>query len=76
VDASVCERCGQRVVDPPVLVDQREALERGRRDHDLEVVAAPGAVRDLQLGRVRKRLLEKLGDGYAEERTEETVALA
>src|SRR5581483_11056951 len=51
-----------RLVDAPVLFDKREAVQRRRRDDDLEVVADARPVDDLQLGRVGKRALEQLGE--------------
>ena len=55
VDGAVAERRRQRLVDAPVLLDERQPGQR-RRGHDhLEVVAAAGAVDHVELGRVRER---------------------
>jgi Lon protease-like protein len=65
VDRAVAERFGQRLVDQPVLVDQRQTVEPRRRHDDLEVVTVPGPILDSKLGRIRKgapeELLEALG---------------
>ena len=50
----------ERLVDAPVLLDERQAVERRRGDDHLEVVAAAGAVDHVELGRVRERALEQL----------------
>ena len=50
---------GQRVVDEPVLLDERKPVERGRSDRHLEVVAAAGSVDDLDPLRVREPLLQQ-----------------
>jgi hypothetical protein len=60
VNSAVLERSGEGVVDEAVLVDEGQALETAARDDDLEVVAAAGTVGDGDLGRVRKRLPQKL----------------
>ena len=59
MNGAVAERGRERVVDEAVLVDEREALEAPVSEHDLEVVSASRPVDDVQLGRVRKRLLEQ-----------------
>src|SRR3954466_7823441 len=54
----------ERVVDEPVLLDEREAVEAGARDAHLEVVAAAGAVLDRDVvarERVAEQLLERFG---------------
>ena len=60
VDGAVGQRRRQRLVDAPVLLDERQPVERRRGDDDLEVVAAAGPVDHVELGRVRKRALEQL----------------
>jgi hypothetical protein len=68
VDRPVSERRGERLVDEPVLLDQREPVEAAARDRHLEVVAAAGAILDRDLARVGERVaqkrLERLGDGH------------
>ena len=59
MDGAVPKRPGERVVDQPVLLQQREAVEARALDDHLEVVAAAGAILDAQLGRVRERTLEQ-----------------
>ena len=56
MNGAVAERLGQRVVDQPVLLEQRQPVETRARDGDLEVVTAAGAVLDAQLRRVGKRV--------------------
>ena len=51
VDGAVGERRGERTVDEPVLLDEREAVERGALDRDVEVVAAAGPVDDVDRSR-------------------------
>ena len=60
MDRAVAERLGERVVDEPVLVEEREPREARRRDGDLEVVAAARPVLDAQLARIRKRRYQQL----------------
>jgi phage tail-like protein len=60
VDGPVPQGLRQRLVDEPVLVQQRQSGEARRRDGHLEVIAAPGAVLDAELGGIRKGLLEKI----------------
>jgi hypothetical protein len=59
VDGAVAQRLGQRVVDEPVLLEQRQPVEVRALDRHLEVVAAAGAILDAQLGRVGKRVPER-----------------
>jgi Lon protease-like protein len=56
MDGAIRERLGERVVDEPVLLDQRQSVEAAARDRDLKVVAAARAVDHGELLRVRKRL--------------------
>ena len=56
VDGAVGERRRERVVDEPVLLDEREAVEAVAFDRHLEVVAAARAVGDRELGRVGERV--------------------
>ena len=49
MDGAVGEWCRERGIDQLVLLDQRQPVERVRDDGDLEVVAAAGAVLDLDL---------------------------
>jgi stage V sporulation protein K len=59
VDRAVGERGGERVVDQAVLVDQAEAVETARLDGHVEVVAAAGAIEDVELLRLGERLAEQ-----------------
>ena len=52
----------ERLVDPAVLLDERQPAERGRRHDHLEVIAAARAVDHVQLGRVRKGLFKQLAE--------------
>ena len=60
VDGPVGQRRRQRVVDEPVLVDERQAVEAAARHDDLEVVAAARPVEDGELARIRKGRAEEL----------------
>jgi hypothetical protein len=62
VDRAVAEGCGQRLVHAPVLVEEGEAVEVGRCDDDLEVIARPGPILDRELGRAGERLREDRAD--------------
>lgn len=54
MDGAVAKRLGERLVDEPVLVEQREPREaRARHDH-LKVVSVAGAVLDAQFVRIRE----------------------
>src|SRR5206468_5509760 len=59
MDGAVAQRLGQRVVDEPMLLEQRQADEAPALDGHLEMVAAAGAILDAQLGRVGKRVAEQ-----------------
>jgi hypothetical protein len=65
VDGAVRQRLRERIVDEPVLLDEREPGEARARDGDLKVVASARAILDRELGRVRegdpKELLEPVG---------------
>ena len=56
MNGAIGERGRERVVDEPVLLEQRQPVEARARDGHLEVVAAARAVLDRDLGRVRKRV--------------------
>jgi Lon protease-like protein len=60
VDGAVAQRAGQRVVDEPVLLDERQPVEARARHDDLEMVAAAGAVLDPQLSRVGERVTQQV----------------
>ena len=60
MNRAVRERLRKGIVDEPVLVDEREPREAGRRDRDLEVVAAARPVDDRDLGRLRERRAQEL----------------
>ena len=67
MDGSVGERRRQRVVDEPVLLDEREAVEAVALDRHLEVVAAARAIGDRELigvgeGCAQHRLQRVRGD--------------
>jgi hypothetical protein len=55
VDRPVAERRCERLVDEPVLLDEREPVEAAARDRHLEMVAATRPVLDRKLARVRER---------------------
>src|SRR6185436_6225872 len=59
MNGAIGEWGGERVVDEPVLLDEREPVEACARDRDLEVVAAAGAVLDRHLV-ARERFAEQL----------------
>jgi ATP-dependent Lon protease len=59
VNRAVAERGAERLVDEPVLLEQREPCEAAARHGHLEVVAAARAVLDVQLGRVGKRVSQQ-----------------
>src|SRR2546423_2486380 len=60
MNGAIAEGVCERLVDEPMLVEEREAVEARARDGDLEVIPAAGAVGHVQLGRVREGLLEEL----------------
>ncbi len=59
MDCAVGERRRERLVDEPVLLDERQSRKARGRDGHLEVVARARAVVDVELGGVGKRLLEQ-----------------
>ena len=59
MDGAIAQRLGERVVDQPVLLEERQPVEAGCHDGHLEVVAAARAVVDAQLGGVWKCLLQQ-----------------
>ena len=63
MDRPVAQRRRERLVDEPVLLDEREPVEAGARDRHLKVVAAAGAVLDREFAGV--------GEGIAQERLEQ-----
>src|SRR3954447_20468105 len=60
MNGAIGEGRREGLVDAPMLLHQREAGQRRRRDDHLEVVAAARAVDHVELDRVRKRTLEQL----------------
>jgi hypothetical protein len=46
VNRAIAEGGCEGLVDQPVLLEQRQAVEARARDRDLEVIAAAGAVLD------------------------------
>ena len=67
MNRAVAERRREGGVHPAVLIEEREPVERGTRDRDLEVVSGSRPVLDVEIGGVGKRLLEKRADrvGFA-----------
>ena len=59
MDCPVAQGLGERVVDQPVLFQQRQAVETRGRNRHLEVVAAARAVFDVKLRRIGERLPEQ-----------------
>ena len=55
MDRPVAERRGKRLVDEPVLLDEREPVEAAARHCHLEMVAPAGPVLDRKLARVGER---------------------
>ena len=62
MNRAVGERRGERGIHSAVLVEKGETVEVGARDRHLEVVARTCAILDVELGGVRKRLLEERTD--------------
>ena len=64
----VAERRFERLVDEPVLLDEREPVKTATRDRHLEMVAAAGAILDGELARVGERVaqerLQRVGYGH------------
>jgi hypothetical protein len=63
VNGAIRERPGEGVVDQPVLLDEREAVEAVARDGDEEVVAPAGAVLDRDI-LARECLLEEATEPF------------
>ena len=59
MNRAISERGCERLVDKPVLIDQRQPLEAVACHRHLEVVAAAGAVLDGQLRGVGECLLQQ-----------------
>jgi len=59
VDRPVAERRSKRLVDQPVLLDEREPVEAAALDRHLEVVAPTRPVLDLELARIRERVAQQ-----------------
>ena len=66
MDRPVRERIRERIVDEPMLVDERETAEARARDGDLEVVAAARPVDDRDVGRVREGGVQQLLEAVAQ----------
>jgi aconitate hydratase len=60
VNGAIGERGRERVVDEPVLLDQRQAVKAWARDGHLEVIPSAGPIRDRELARVRERVTKEL----------------
>jgi hypothetical protein len=64
VDRPVRKGGRERVVDQPVLLDERELGEAVARDRDLEMVAAAGPILDGELARIGERVAEQRFQGF------------
>ncbi len=68
MDRPVAQRRSKRLVDQPVLLDEREPVEAAAHDRHLEVVAPTRPVLDLELARIRERVaqqrFERTGEGH------------
>ena len=68
MDRPVAQRRSQRLVDQPVLLDEREPVEAAAHDRHLEMVAPTRPVLDLELARIRERVaqqrFERTGEGH------------
>ena len=68
MNGPVAERHCERLVDEPVLVDEREAVEAATGDRHLKMVAPARSVLDRQLARVGKGVaqkgFERAGEGH------------
>ena len=60
MNRAICERGCERVVDEPVLLDEREARKASACDRDLEVVATAGAIVNGDLPGLGERLAQKI----------------
>jgi hypothetical protein len=60
VNRAIRERGRERVVDEPVLLDEREACESYACDRHLEVVAAARAIDHGNLSGLGERLAQKI----------------
>ena len=60
MNRAIRERGRERVVDEPVLLDEREAGETPACDCHLEVVATTRAIDDRDLAGLGKRLAQKV----------------
>ena len=65
VDGAVAQGLRERVVDEPVLLDEREPREARADDGDMEVVAASGAVDDRDLPGIRKSVSQEVVEAGA-----------
>ena len=59
MDRPVAERSSKRLVDEPVLLDEREPVEAPARDRHLEMVAPTRPVLDRELARIRERVAQQ-----------------
>ena len=73
MDGAVAQRLRERVVDAAVLVEQRQAVQAGRRDYHLEVVAPAGAVLDAKLLRIGERALQQRFEAFDGHRFQRTL---
>ena len=68
MDRPVAQRRLKRLVDEPVLLDERKPLEAAARDRHLEMVAATRAVLDGELARIgegaAEKRLQRVGRGH------------
>ena len=72
MNGAVRKRCGERLVDAAVLLDEGEPRQRRRGDDHLEVVAAAGTVLDVELVCVRKGLAEEALEPFGAHRAQGT----
>ena len=60
MNRAICERGRERVINEPVLLDERKAGKTLACDCYLEVVATTGAIDDRDLAGLGKRLTQKI----------------
>ena len=59
MDGAISKRVCERGIDEAVLLDERAAVEVGALYRDVEMVAAARTIDDVDLMRVRKRVVEQ-----------------
>ena len=65
MNRAICERGCERVVDEPVLLDEREAREPRACDRHLEMVTPTRAVEDGDIPGLGERLAQKILEAAA-----------